>query len=204
MLHRDVGDTVRPNDTTYVVPSQPASYPQRGQQRTPSENTIRLEEAVYEEEEEEDDAEEITYSDYSDGDQIAYADGTDTDVVALASRKRDYEHGGQDPRTHAEMENGTLKTPPKRTRLEGEYSPLTAAEVTAARISKRGSEEAALSSVAAGKRPRVGDGEAEDDEKSTTASSGNATTTVGSEPSASPQQASGGEGGETRSAADGT
>jgi hypothetical protein len=200
MLHRDVGDTVRPTDTTYVVPSQPASYPQRVQQRTPSANTIRLEEAVYEEEEEDDD-EEITYSDYSDGDQMAYADGTDPDVVALASRKRDYEHGGQDPRTHAEMENGALKTPPKRTRLEGEYSPLTAAEAAAARISKRGSEEAALSSVAAGKRPRVGDGEAEDDEKPTTPSSGN---TVSSEPSASPQQATGGEGGETRSAADGT
>lgn len=205
MLHRDVGDTVRPTDTTYVVPSQPASYPQRGQQRTPSGNTIRLEEAVYEEEEEEeDDDEEITYSDYSDGDQMAYGDGTDPDVVALASRKRDYEHGGQDPRAHAEMENGALKTPPKRTRLEGEYSPLTAAEAAAARISKRGSEEAALSSVAAGKRPRVGDGEAEDDEKPTTPSGGNATTTVSSEPSASPQQVTGGEGGETRSATDGT
>jgi hypothetical protein len=194
MLHRDVGDTVRSTDATYVVPSQPASYPQRGQQRTTSGNTIRLEEAVYEEEEEEeDDDEEITYSDYSDGDQITYADGPDTDV-ALASRKRDYEHGGQDPRAHAETENGTLKTPPKRTRLEGEYSPLTAAEAAAARISKRGSEEAALSSVAAGKRPRVGDGEVEDDEKSTTPSTGSAT--VSNEPSAC-VQATGGEGGET-------
>jgi hypothetical protein len=76
-----------------------------------------------------------------------------------------------------------LKTPPKRTRLEGEYSPLT-------RISKRGSEEAALSSVAAGKRPRVGDGEAEDDDKSTSTTTrsggGNApvSSTTSSEPSA--------------------
>jgi hypothetical protein len=147
---------------------------------------------VYEEEEEEeDDDEEITYSDYSDGDQVAYAEGTDADVVSLASRKRDYEHGSQDPRSHAETENGALKTPPKRTRLEGEYSPLTAVEVAAARISKRGSEEAALSSVAAGKRPRVGDGEVEDDDKSTSTTTprsggGNATlsSTTGSEPSA--------------------
>jgi hypothetical protein len=168
MLHRDVGDTVRPNDTNYVVPSHPASYPQRAQHRTATGNTIRLEEAVYEEEEEEEeDDEEITYSDYSDGDQVAYADGTDADV-ALASRKRDYEHGGHDPRTQAETENGALRTPPKRSRVEGEYSPLTAAEVSAARISKRGSEEVELSSVAAGKRPRVADGEAEGEDGSTT------------------------------------
>ncbi|KAI0002249.1 hypothetical protein BJV74DRAFT_43051 [Russula compacta] len=173
MLHRDVGDTVRPTDTNYVVPSHPASYPQREQQQqhqTALGNTIRLDEAVYEEEEEEEeDDEEITYSDCSDGDVVACADGTDADVVALASRKRDHEGGGQDPRTHAETEDGGSKTPPKRSRLEGEYSPLTAAEVAAARISKRGSEEAALSSVAAGKRPRVvADGEAEGDEESTT------------------------------------
>jgi hypothetical protein len=174
MLHRDVGDTVRPNDTNYVVPSHPASYPQRGQQRTALGNTIRLEEAVYEEEEEEeDDDEEIMYSDYSDGDQVTYAEGTDAD--ALASRKRDYEHGGPDPRSQAETENGASRTPPKRTRVEGEYSPLTAAEVSAARISKRGSEEAALSSVAAGKRPRVADGETEGDEGSTTPVTGDAT-----------------------------
>jgi hypothetical protein len=62
--------------------------------------------------------------------------------------------------------------------VEGKYSPLTAAEVSSARISKRGSEEAALSSVAAGKRPRVADGEAaEGDEGSTTPDTGNATTT---------------------------
>lgn len=175
MLHRDVGDTVRPNDTNYVVPSHPASYPQRGQNRTALGNTIRLEEAPYEEEEEEEeDDEEITYSDYSDGDQVAYTDGTDADV-ALASRKRDHEHGDHDPRSQAETENGALKTPPKRTRVEGQYSPLTAAEVSAARISKRGSEEAALSSVAAGKRPRVADGEAEGDERSTTPDTGSAT-----------------------------
>ncbi len=179
MLHRDVGDTVRPNDTNYVVPSHPASYPQRGQHRTALGNTIRLEEAVYEEEEEEEeDDEEITYSDYSDGDQVTCAEGTDADV-GLTSRKRDYEHGGHDPRSQAETENGVLRTPPKRTRVEGEYSPLTSAEVSAARISKRGSEEAALSSVAAGKRPRVADGEAaEGDEGSTrtTPDTGNATT----------------------------
>src|SRR6266403_2001113 len=58
MLHRDVGDTVRPNDTNYVVPSHPASYPQRGQHRTALGNTIRLEEAVYEEEEEEEEEDE--------------------------------------------------------------------------------------------------------------------------------------------------
>jgi hypothetical protein len=58
--------------------------------------------------------------------------------------------------------------------VEGEYSPLTSAEVSAARISKRGSEEAALSSVAAGKRPRVADGEA-GDEGSTTPDTGNTT-----------------------------
>jgi hypothetical protein len=197
MLHRDVGDTVRSTDATYVVPSQPPSYPQREQQRTASANTIRLEEAVdEEEEEEEEDDEEITYSDYSDGDHMAYADGTDADAVALASRKRDYEHGGQDPRARAETENGALKTPPKRTRLEGEYSPLTAAEVAVARISKRGSEEAALSSVAAGKRPRVvEDGEAEDDEKPKTPNSGNST--VSSGPSACLQPTEGEEGGET-------
>jgi hypothetical protein len=131
---------------------------------------------VYEEEEEEEDDEEIMCSDYSDGDQVAYAEGTDADV-ALASRKRDYEHGGHDPRSQAETENDASKTPPKRTRVEGKYSPLTAAEVSAARISKRGSEEAALSSVAAGKRPRVADGEAaEGDEGSTTPDTGNATT----------------------------
>ena len=176
MLHRDVGDTVRPNDTNYVVPSHPATYPQRGQHRAALGNTIRLEEAVYEEEEEDEDDEEIMYSDYSDGDQVAYAEGTDADVV-LTSRKRDHEHKGHDPRSQAETENGALKTPPKRTRVEGEYSPLTAAEVSAARISKRGSEEAALSSVAAGKRPRVADGEAaEGDEGSTTPDTGNATT----------------------------
>jgi hypothetical protein len=177
MLHRDVGDTVRPNDTNYVVPSHPASYPQRTQQRSAIGNTIRLEEAVYEEEEEEeDDDEEIMYSDYSDGDQV---EGTDAD--ALASRKRDYEHGGPDPRSQAETENGASKTPPKRTRVEGEYSPLTAAEVSATRISKRGSEEAALSSVAAGKRPRVADGETEGDEGSTTPVTGDAA--LGSESS---------------------
>jgi len=181
MLHRDVGDVIRSTDTNYVVPSQPTTYPQRGQQRIASANTIRLEEAVYEEEEEEeDDDEEITYSDYSDGDQVPYGEGTDADV-ALASRKRDHEHGAQDPRAHAETENGASKTPPKRTRVDGEYSPLTAAEAAATRISKRGSEEAALSSVAAGKRPRVGDGEAaEDDDKSTTTSIGNAG--LGTEP----------------------
>ena len=175
MLYRDVGDTVRPNDTNYVVPSHPATYPQRGQHRPALGNTIRLEEAVYEEEEEEEeDDEEITYSDYSDGDQV---EGTDADF-ALTSRKRDYEHGGHDPRSQAETENDASRTPPKRTRVEGKYSPLTAAEVSAARISKRGSEEAALSSVAAGKRPRVADGEAaEGDEGSTTPDTGNATTT---------------------------
>jgi len=176
MLHRDVGDTVRPNETTYVVPSHPATYPQRGQHRAASGNTIRLEEAVYEEEEEEEEEdEEIMYSDYSDGDQVAYAEGTEADA-ALTSRKRDYEHGGHDPRSQAETENEALRTPPKRTRVEGKYSPLTAAEVSAARISKRGSEEAALSSVAAGKRPRVADGEAatEADEGSTTPGTGNA------------------------------
>lgn len=191
MLHRDVGDVIRSTDNNYVVPSQPATYPQRGQQRIASANTIRLEEAVYEEEEEEeDDDEEITYSDDSDGDQVKYGEGADADV-ALASRKRDYEHGTQDPRAHAEVENGASKTPPKRTRVDGEYSPLTAAEAAAARISKRGSEEAALSSVAAGKRPRVGDGElgeaAEEDDKSTTPSIGNAG--FGSEPLACLQQA---------------
>lgn len=180
MLHRDVGDTVRPNETTYVVPSHPATYPQRGQHRAASGNTIRLEEAVYEEEEEEEEEdEEIMYSDYSDGDQVAYAEGTDADA-ALTSRKRDYEHGGHDPRSQAETENEALRTPPKRSRVEGKYSPLTAAEVSAARISKRGSEEAALSSVAAGKRPRVADGEAatEADEGSTTPGTGNAATTT--------------------------
>lgn len=143
-----------------------------------------------EEEEEEDDDEEVTYSDYSDGDQVTYGESTDADVGALASRKRDYEHGAQDPRAHAETENGASKTPPKRTRLDGEYSPLTAAEAAATRISKRGSEEAALSSVAAGKRPRVGDGEAEDDDKSTTTMTpgiGNAR--LGSEPLACLQAA---------------
>jgi hypothetical protein len=181
MLHRDVGDTVRPNDTNYVVPSHPATYPQRGQHRAALGNTIRLEEAVYEEEEEEEeDDEEIMYSDYSDGDQVAYAEGTDADVT-VTSRKRDYEHGGHDPRSQAETENDASKTPPKRTRVEGKYSPLTAAEVSAARISKRGSEEAALSSVAAGKRPRVADGEAAvegGDEGSTTPDTGNAPTTI--------------------------
>lgn len=196
MLHRDVGDVVRSTDTNYVVPSQPASYPQRGQQRIASANTIRLEEAVYEEEEEEeDDDEEITYSDYSDGDQVAYGESTDADVIAIAPRKRDYEHGAQDPRAHAETENGASKTPPKRTRVDGEYSPMTAAEVAATRISKRGSEEAALSSVAAGKRPRVGDGEAEDDDKSTTTpgiiGNGNAGPGSGSEPLACLQAATG-------------
>jgi len=186
MLHRDVGDTVRPNDTNHVVPSHPATYPQRRQHRAASGNTIRLEEAVYEEEEEEEeDDEEILYSDYSDGDQVAYAERTDVDV-ALTSRKRDYEHGGRDPRSQAETENNALRTPPKRTRVEGKYSPLTAAEVTAARITKRGSEEAALSSVAAGKRPRVADGEApEGDEGSTTPDTGNATTTTISSESSS-------------------
>jgi hypothetical protein len=184
MLHRDVGDTVRPNDTTYVVPSHPATYPQRGQQRAALGNTICLEEAVYEEEEEEEEEdEEIMYSDYSDGDQVAYAEGTDADV-ALTSRKRDYEHGSHDPRSQAETGNEALRTPPKRTRVEGKYSPLTAAEVSAARISKRGSEEAALSSVAAGKRPRVADGEATElDEGSTTPDTGNATATISSESS---------------------
>jgi hypothetical protein len=145
---------------------------------------------VYEEEEEEeDDDEEITYSDDSDGDQVTYGEGTDADV-ALASRKRDYEHGAQDPRAHAEMENGASKTPPKRTRVDGKYSPLTAAEAAAARISKRGSEEAALSSVAAGKRPRVGDGEAaEDDDKSTTTSTSIGNAGLGSEPLACLQAA---------------
>jgi hypothetical protein len=182
MLHRDVGDSVRATDTNYVVPSQPRSSPQRRQNRTAVANTIRLEEAVYEEEEEEeDDDEEISYSDYSDGDPTTQAEGTDADAAALASRKRDYEHHSQDPRAHAETENGALKTPPKRTRVGGEYSPLTAAEVAAARISKRGSEEAALSSVAAGKRPRVADGETEGDEGSITPSTGNAT--LNSEPS---------------------
>jgi hypothetical protein len=130
---------------------------------------------VYEEEEEEEeDDEEILYSDYSDGDQVANAEGTDADA-ALASRKRDHEHGGHDPRSQAETENGASRTPPKRTRVEGEYSPLTAADVSATRISKRGSEEAALSSVAAGKRPRVADGECEGDEGSTTPDTGSAT-----------------------------
>lgn len=185
MLHRDVGDTVRPNDTNYVVPSHPATYPQRGQHRAALGNTIRLEEAVYEEEEEEEDDEEIMYSDYSDGDQVASAEGTDADV-ALTSRKRDYEHGGHDPRSQAETENDALRTPPKRTRVEGKYSPLTAGEVSAARISKRGSEEAALSSVAAGKRPRVADGEAaEGDEGSTTPDTGNNATTISSSESSS-------------------
>jgi hypothetical protein len=163
MLHRDVGDVVRSTDTTHVVPSHPPN-PQRGQHRTASGNTIRLEEAVYEEEEEEEeDDEELIYSDYSDGDPGAYAQSTGPDTVAVAPRKRDHEQGGQDTRTHAETENGVSRSPSKRTRLEGEYSPLTAAEAAATRTPKRGSEEAALSSVAAGKRPRVCDGEADSD-----------------------------------------
>ncbi|KAH9067691.1 hypothetical protein EDB87DRAFT_20929 [Lactarius vividus] len=160
LLHRDVGDTVRPADTTHVVPSHPETVSQRAQQQqtTLGNNTIRLEEATYEEEEEDDeDDEELVYSDYSDGDPAAYVDAT-ADVVTPSSRKRDHEHGDHDPRAHAEVESGTLKTPPKRTRLDGSYSPLTTAEAAAARVSKRGSEEAALSGVAAGKRPRVADG----------------------------------------------
>lgn len=164
MLHRDVGDVVRSTDTTHVVPSHPGPYPQRGQHRTASGNTIRLEEAVYEEEEEEEeDDEELIYSDYSDGDPGAYTEATGPDAVAVAARKRDHEQGDQDPRTHAETENGVSKSPSKRTRLEGDYSPLTAAEAAATRTPKRGSEEAALSSVAAGKRPRVCEGEADSD-----------------------------------------
>jgi len=139
---------------------------------------------VYEEEEEEEeDDEEILYSDYSEGDQVAYAEGTDADVAALASRKRDYEQGGQDPRADAETENGVARTPPKRTRLEGEYSPLTAAEVAAARITKRGSDDAALSSVAAGKRPRIADGEADGDDGPTSPGTVVQAAALGGEPS---------------------
>jgi hypothetical protein len=164
MLHRDVGDVVRSTDTTQVVPSNPGPYPQRGQQRIAIGSTIRLEEAVYEEEEDdEEDDEELIYSDYSDGDPGAYTGATGPDMIAIASRKRDYYQRDQDPSAHAETEKGVARTQPKRTRLEGEYSPLTAAEAAAARTSKRGSEEAALSSVAAGKRPRIYDGEAETD-----------------------------------------
>lgn len=153
MLHRDVGDPVRQAEPTHVVPSQPEPFPQRTQPQTAlGNNTIRLEEATYEEEEEDDeDDEELIYSDYSDGDPAAYVEVTDADVVTLSSRKRDHE-------PHAEAEGGILRTPPKRTRLDGSYSPLTTAEAAAARVSKRGSEEAALSGVAAGKRPRVGGG----------------------------------------------
>jgi hypothetical protein len=174
MLHRDVGDVVRSTDTTQVVPSHPGPYPQRGQHRITVGNTIRLEEAVYEEEEEEeDDDEELIYSDYSDGDPGAYAEVTGPEMVAIASRKRDYSQGDQDPRAHAETENDVSRAQSKRTRLEGEYSPLTAAEAAATRTSKRGSEEAALSSVAAGKRPRICDGEAETDTGSTGSVTGN-------------------------------
>ena len=157
LLHRDVGDPVRPAETTHVVPSQPEPFPQRAQPQTAlGNNTIRLEEATYEEEEEDDeDDEELISSDYSDGDPAAYVEVTDADVVTLLNRKRDHEQGDRDPRSHAETEGGILKTPPKRTRLDGSYSPLTTAEAAAARVSKRGSEEAALSGVAAGKRPRV-------------------------------------------------
>ena len=161
LLHRDVGDPVRQAEPTHVVPSQPEPFPQRAQPQTAlGNNTIRLEEATYEEEEEDDeDDEELIYSDYSDGDPAAYVEVTDADVVTLSSRKRDHEQGDHDPRAHAEAEGGVLRTPPKRTRLDGSYSPLTTAEAAAARVSKRGSEEAALSGVAAGKRPRVSGGQ---------------------------------------------
>src|SRR6266404_8621529 len=165
MLHRDVGDPVRSVDTTHVVPSHPESFPQRKQpQSALGKNTIRLEEATYEEEEEEEeeDDEELVYSDYSD-DPVAYVETTGADVVTLSSRKRDHEHGEKDPRAHAETESGILRTPPKRTRLDGSYSPLTTAEAAAARVSKRGSEEAALPGVAVGKRLRVGNGQTDSD-----------------------------------------
>ena len=185
MLHRDVGDPVRPADTKHVVPSQPEPFPQRAQQPTPlANNTIRLEETTCEEEEEDDeDDEELIYSDYSDGDPAAYVEVTDADVVSLSSnRKRDHEHGDHDPRAHAEAEGGILKTPPKRTRVDGSYSPLTSAEAAAARVSKRGSEEAALSGVAAGKRPRVGDGQADGNGESTAPGIGNSPTLTGESP----------------------
>jgi hypothetical protein len=179
MLHRDVGDVVRSTNTTQVVPSHPGPYPQRGQHRIAVGNTIRLEEAVYEEEEEEEeDDEELIYSDYSDGDPGAEVTGPE--VTAIASRKRDYYQGGQDPRAHAETESDVSRAQSKRTRLEGEYSPLTAAEAAAARTSKRGSEEAALSSVAAGKRPRICDSEAEADTGSIASVTGNVRLTSGS------------------------
>src|SRR6266702_937665 len=191
MLQRDVGDTVRPAETTtHVVPSQPESFPQRAQQQqqqqqttTLGNNTIRLEEATYEEEEEDDeDDEELVYSDYSDGDPAAYVEVTDANVVTPSSRKRDHEHGDHDSRAHAEAESGTLKTPPKRTRLDGSYSPLTNAEAAAARVSKRGSEEAALSGVAAGKRPRVGDGQADGDGGLMASCTGNSPTLTSESP----------------------
>ena len=184
MLHRDVGDPVRAVDTKHVVPSHPEPFPQRAQQQTAlGNNTIRLEETTGEEEEEDDeDDEELIYSDYSDGDPAAYVEVTDADMVTLSSRKRDHEHGDRDPRVHAEAESGTLRTPPKRTRLDGSYSPLTTAEAAAARVSKRGSEEAALSGVAAGKRPRVGDGQAGGDGERTASGIGNSPTLTGESP----------------------
>ncbi|KAH9032584.1 hypothetical protein EDB85DRAFT_1203388 [Lactarius pseudohatsudake] len=185
LLHRDVGDTVRPAETTtHVVPSHPETFPQRAQQQTTlGNNTIRLEEATYEEEEEDDeDDEELIYSDYSDGDPAAYVEAT-ADVVTPSSRKRDHEHGDHDPRAHAEAESGTLKTPPKRTRVDGSYSPLTTAEAAAARVSKRGSEEAALSGVAAGKRPRVADaGQADGDGELMASCTGTSPTLTGPAP----------------------
>lgn len=185
LLHRDVADPVRPANTTHVVPSHPESFPQRAQpQTTLGDNTIRLEEATYEEEEEDDeDDEELIYSDYSDGDPAAYVGVTDAEAVTLSSRKRDHEHGDHDTRAHAEAESGISKTPPKRTRLDGSYSPLTTAEAAAARVSKRGSEDAALSGVAAGKRPRVADdGQADGDGESIALGIGNSPTLIGESP----------------------
>jgi hypothetical protein len=182
MLHRDVGDPVRQVETKHVVPSHPEPPPQRAQQQQTAlgNNTIRLEETACEEEEEDDeDDEELIYSDYSDGDPAAYVEVTDADVVTLSSRKRDHEHGDRDSRAHAEAEGGTLRTPPKRTRLDGSYSPLTTAEAAAARVSKRGSEEAALSGVAAGKRPRVGDGQADGDGELAVSGVGNSPSLIG-------------------------
>ncbi|KAH9051024.1 hypothetical protein EDB83DRAFT_2399743 [Lactarius deliciosus] len=157
LLHRDVGDTVRPAETTtHVVPSHPETFPQRAQQQTTlGNNTIRLEEATYEEEEEDDeDDEELIYSDYSDGDPAAYVEAT-ADVVTPSSRKRDHEHGDHDPRAHAEAESGTLKTPPKRTRLDGSYSPMTTAEAAAARVSKRANGDGKLMASCTGSSPTL-------------------------------------------------
>ncbi|KAI0262176.1 hypothetical protein BC834DRAFT_400421 [Gloeopeniophorella convolvens] len=151
MLHRNVADAARcanPN-AEQTAPTYQQAYPQREQQHVPPGNTIRLEEAVYEEEEEEDDEEdeELTYSEMSDTDLGVLASLTDEDIAAIVSRKRD------EP---TEPEPGT---PPKRSRIEGAYSPLTAAEVAAARVAKRGPDGVVLSSIAAGKRPRVADDE---------------------------------------------